>query len=69
MKISSCRGECLVKRTTVKVTPEEMLELKKLAEVVKNPHLPMSQRRIAKSQYEAIIKFAKHQNRAAVSFL
>ncbi|WP_373232039.1 hypothetical protein [Cohnella sp.] len=58
-----------MKRTTVKVTPEEMQELKKLAVVVKNPLLPMSQRRIAKSQYEAIIKFAKHQNRAAVSFL
>ncbi len=58
-----------MKPKTVKVTPEEMLELKKLAEVVKNPLLPMSQRRIAKSQYEAIINFAKHQNRAAVSLL
>jgi hypothetical protein len=58
-----------VSRKTVKVTSEEMQKLKKLAEVVKNPLLPMSQRRIAKSQYEAIIKFAKHQDRAIISFL
>jgi len=58
-----------VVRKSVKVTSEEMLELKKLAEIMKNPQLPMSQRRIAKSQYESIIKFAKYQNRAAVSSL
>ncbi len=63
------KGVCSIIRKTVKVTSEEMLELKKLAEVMKNPQLPMSQRRIAKSQYESIIKFAKYQNRTAVSFL
>lgn len=54
-------------KTTVKVTPEEMQELKKLAEIVKNPHLPMSDRRIAKTQYESIINFAKKSNRGIIS--
>lgn len=54
-------------KKTVKVTPEEMQQLKKLAEIVKNPHLPMSDRRIAKSQYEAIIIYAKNSNRGIIS--
>lgn len=54
-------------KRTVKVTSEEMQELKKLAEIVKNPHLPMSDRRIAKTQYESIINFAKKSNRGIIS--
>ncbi|WP_157266023.1 MULTISPECIES: hypothetical protein [Bacillales] len=54
-------------KTTVKVTSEEMQELKKLAEIVKNPQLPMSDRRIAKTQYESIINFAKNSNRGIIS--
>ncbi len=50
-------------KITVKVTPQEMEELKKLAEIVKNAKLPMSERRIAKSQYESIINYAKNCNR------
>lgn len=50
-------------KITVKVTPEEMQQLKKLAEIVKNQQLPMSERRIAKSQYETIINYAKNCNR------
>ncbi|CAM4238879.1 hypothetical protein L1N85_16795 [Paenibacillus alkaliterrae] len=54
-------------KTTVKVTPEEMQQLKKLAEIVKNTHLPMSERRIAKTQYESIINYAKNCNRGFIS--
>ncbi|MEV5028917.1 hypothetical protein [Paenibacillus sp. LPE1-1-1.1] len=54
-------------KITVKVTPAEMQELKKLAEIVKNPHRPMSDRRIAKTQYESIINFAKNSNRGIIS--
>ncbi|NIK77191.1 hypothetical protein FHS15_002316 [Paenibacillus castaneae] len=54
-------------KITVKVTSEEMQELKKLAEIVKNPHLPMSDRRIAKTQYESIINYAKNTNRGFLS--
>jgi hypothetical protein len=52
-----------VGKITVKVTPQEMEELKKLAGIVKNARLPMSERRIAKSQYESIINYAKNCNR------
>ncbi|RCW45438.1 hypothetical protein [Paenibacillus prosopidis] len=54
-------------KKTVKVTSEEMQQLKMLAEIVKNPHLPMSDRRIAKSQYESIINYAKNSNRGIIS--
>ncbi|MBD2867421.1 hypothetical protein [Paenibacillus arenilitoris] len=54
-------------KKTVKVTPQEMQELKKLAEIVKNPHLPMSDRRIAKTQYESIINYAKNNNRGFIT--
>ncbi|WP_020618380.1 hypothetical protein [Paenibacillus daejeonensis] len=52
-----------MQRTTVKVTQHELQELKKLAGIIKNVRLPLSQRRIAKSQYETIIKYAKHSDR------
>lgn len=51
----------------VKVTTEEMQELKMLAEIVKNPELAMSERRIAKTQYETIINYAKKTNRGIIS--
>ncbi|WP_424766877.1 hypothetical protein [Paenibacillus sp. sgz302251] len=54
-------------KVTVKVTSEEMQQLKLLAEIIKNPHLPMSDRRIAKTQYEAIINYAKNCNRGIIS--
>ncbi|MGO4538507.1 hypothetical protein [Paenibacillus sp. YIM B09110] len=54
-------------RATAKVTPDEMKQLKMLAEIVKNPQLPMSDRRIAKSQYETIIKNAKGLKRGIIS--
>lgn len=54
-------------RNTVKVSPEEMQKLKLLAEIVKNGSLPLSERRIAKSKYEAIIKFAKNNTRSLLS--
>ncbi|WP_161601598.1 MULTISPECIES: hypothetical protein [Paenibacillus] len=54
-------------KKSVKVTPEEMQELRKLAEIVKNPHLPMSDRRIAKTQYESIINYAKSSNRGIIT--
>lgn len=54
-------------KKTVKVTSEEMQQLKMLAEIVKNPQLPMSDRRIAKSQYESIINYAKNSNRGIIS--
>jgi hypothetical protein len=57
----------LVGKKSVKVTPEEMQELRKLAEIVKNPHLPMSDRRIAKTQYESIINYAKSSNRGIIT--
>ncbi|MFS0724851.1 hypothetical protein [Paenibacillus sp. 1P07SE] len=52
-----------MQRLTVKVTPGEMQELKKLASIIKNVRLPLSQRRIAKSQYDTIIKCAKQSDR------
>lgn len=54
-------------KITVKVTSEEMQELKKLAEIVKNPQLPMSDRRIAKTQYESILIYAKNCNRGMIT--
>ncbi|MDQ0058613.1 hypothetical protein [Paenibacillus harenae] len=54
-------------KATAKVTPDEMKQLKMLAEIVKNPQLPMSDRRIAKSQYETIIKHAKGPKRGIIS--
>lgn len=54
-------------KATAKVTPAEMKQLKMLAEIVKNPQLPMSDRRIAKSQYETIIKNAKGFRRGFIS--
>lgn len=52
---------------TVRVTTEEMQQLKLLAEIVKNQHLPLSERRIAKSQYDSIIKHAKSTFRGTIS--
>lgn len=52
-----------MERMTVKVTRGELQELKKLVSIIKNVRLPLSQRRIAKSQYESIIKHAKHSDR------
>lgn len=52
-----------MERMTVKVTRGELLKLQKLASIIKNVRLPLSQRRIAKSQYESIIKHAKHSDR------
>lgn len=54
-------------RSMVKVSHEEMQKLKRLAEIVKNGNLPLSERRIAKSKYEAIIKFAKNNARSLLS--
>lgn len=54
-------------KTTVKVTAEEMQELKMLAKIVKNPQLAMSERRIAKNQYETIINHAKKTKRGIIS--
>jgi len=54
-------------KMTVKVTSAEMQQLKLLAEVVKNPQLPLSERRIAKSQYDSIIKHAKSSFRGTIS--
>ncbi|OMF27174.1 hypothetical protein BK133_19665 [Paenibacillus sp. FSL H8-0548] len=54
-------------KKTVKVTTEEMQELKMLAEIVKNPRLPMSDRRIAKTQYESIINYAKNSKRGSIT--
>lgn len=52
----------------VGVTSDQMQELKQLAEIIQNPTLPLSQRRIAKAQYEAIIKLAKMQNHRKTAF-
>ena len=52
-----------MQRTTAKVTQGELQELKKLASIIKNVRLPLSQRRIAKSQYDSIIKYAKQSDR------
>jgi|GEM_PF-1984588 len=54
-------------KMTVKVTTEELRQLKQLAEIVKNQQLPLSERRIAKSQYDSIIKHAKGSFRGTIS--
>jgi hypothetical protein len=45
----------------VKVTTDEMLEIKKLINIIRNDCFPMSERRISKFQYENIIKIAKNR--------
>lgn len=47
----------------VLVTTDEMEKLKSLAQVIQNKRLPLSRRRLAKSEYESILKYAKHCQR------
>lgn len=45
----------------INVTETEFKELEKLAEIVNNASFPAGQRKIAKAQYEAILRLAKNR--------
>ncbi|WP_223069398.1 hypothetical protein [Paenibacillus caui] len=45
----------------INVTEDEYKELQKLAEIVNNLNIPTGQRKIAKAQYEAILRLAKNR--------
>lgn len=45
-------------RKKIDVTPQEFEELQKLADIVNNDANPIGQRRIAKAQYETILRIA-----------
>ncbi|ANS74762.1 hypothetical protein AWM70_09275 [Paenibacillus yonginensis] len=45
----------------ISVTAHEYQELEKLADIVNNLNVPAGKRKIAKAQYEAILRLAKNR--------
>ncbi|WP_199614755.1 hypothetical protein [Paenibacillus alkalitolerans] len=45
----------------IKVTEKEYMELQKLAQIVNDQSMPVAQRKIAKAQYEAVLRLAKNR--------
>jgi Leu/Phe-tRNA-protein transferase len=45
----------------INVTPKEYSELQKLAQISNNKLMSIGQRKIAKAQYEAILRLAKYR--------
>ncbi|MDO7904976.1 hypothetical protein Q5741_00945 [Paenibacillus sp. JX-17] len=48
-------------RRKIEVTPKEYDELKRLAKIVNDTTAPVGQRRLAKAEYEAILRLAKNR--------
>ncbi|WP_046180339.1 hypothetical protein [Domibacillus tundrae] len=48
-------------RNKINVTPQEYKELQKCARTFNNNLMPIGQRKIAKAQYEAVLRLAKNR--------
>lgn len=53
-------------RRKITVTPHEYSELQRLALIINDRSAPLGQRKIAKAEYDAILRLARNRPTAAV---